>query len=109
MDPVNVSQLLTQLRALAAQAGADVPKAPEAVAAPAGKAPAFGEVLTRALDQVNASQVSANRAADAFAIGQGDLPTAMLAASRAQVEFRAAVEVRNRVVQAYRDVMQMTM
>ncbi|HEX7382491.1 MAG TPA: flagellar hook-basal body complex protein FliE [Nevskiaceae bacterium] len=107
MDPVNVSQLLTQLRALAAQAGADVPKAPTAT--PTGNTTAFGDVLTQALDHVNGSQVAADKAADAFATGQGDLPTAMLAASRAQVEFRAAVEVRNRVVQAYRDVMQMTM
>lgn len=107
MDPVNVNQLLSQLRALAGQAE---PVAPNIGAtAPTAGSPGFGSLLNDAMSHVNGAQVSAQNAADAFSSGRGDLPTAMLAASRAQVEFRATTEVRNRLVQAYRDVMNMTM
>lgn len=111
MQAVNVNQLLSQLRTLAAQADAHIPApaGPATAAAKSGDTAPFGAVLSQALDQVNQSQLNAHQAADAFATGRGDLPTAMLAASRAQVQFRAAVEVRNRLVQAYREVMQMTM
>ncbi|HEU0197215.1 MAG TPA: flagellar hook-basal body complex protein FliE [Nevskiaceae bacterium] len=107
MAPVNVNQLLSQLRSLAAQADASVPQAGKSLG-PQPATSGFGEVLTHALDSVNQSQLSARKAADNFAMGRGDLPTAMLAASRAQVQFQAAVEVRNRMVQAYQQIMQMT-
>lgn len=105
---LNVNQLLTQLRTLASQADPGL-QAPTKTGAAAKAGPGFGDILTHALDQVNSSQVQAQKTTDAYAMGQGDLPTAMLAVSRAQVEFKAAVEVRNRFVQAYRDIMQMTM
>ena len=108
MDPVNVNQLLSQLRALAGQADGIVPGASKPAQA-ADDAPGFGTLLSQAVNSVNQSQTRAHQAADNFSAGKGDLPTAMLAASRAQVEFRAATEVRNRLVQAYRDVMNMTM
>lgn len=105
---LNVNQLLSQLRTLASQAdpGIEVPTQP-GTSNKVG--PGFGDVLAGALDQVNATQIAAGKATDAYAMGQADLPAAMLAVSHAQVEFRAAVEVRNRFVQAYRDIMQMTM
>lgn len=108
MDPVNVNQLLSQLRALAGQAEGAMPGAARAAPAADG-ASGFGSLLSQAVNSVNQSQSRAQQTADAFSAGTGDLPTAMLAASRAQVEFRATTEVRNRLVQAYRDVMNMTM
>ena len=45
--------------------------------------------------------------AQEFELGRGDLASTMVAMQKSQVAFRATVEVRNRVVQAYQDVMNM--
>lgn len=110
MTPTPVSPLLSQLNALAIQAD----RRPEltvggAATSPAGGGPErFGQMLSHAIGEVNQSQLSAHKAEDDFAMGKAGLPQAMLAVTRAQVEIDAAVQVRNRLVQAYTDIMQMS-
>lgn len=109
MSPTSVAPLLSQLNALAAQAD----QRPELIVGDSGTSPSdgfanFAQTLDHAVGEVNQSQLAARHAEDDFAMGRTGLPTAMLAVSRAQIEIDAAVQVRNRLVQAYNDVMQMS-
>ena len=62
-----------------------------------------------ALEGVNNAQKTSGALAQAFELGdpRADLARVMVAAQQSQVAFRATVEVRNRLVQAYQDVMNM--
>ncbi len=67
----------------------------------------FGEVLSRAVQGV----VDAGHAADAQTVkalsGDGNLTEVATAVSQAQLALQAATAVRDRVVQAYQDIMRM--
>ncbi|WP_029889694.1 flagellar hook-basal body complex protein FliE [Polycyclovorans algicola] len=71
------------------------------------KPSAFAERLGDAIKGVNDKQMTAASMAQEFELGRGDLASTMVAMQKSQVAFRATVEVRNRVVQAYQDVMNM--
>lgn len=72
-------------------------------------APSFGATLRNALEGVNGAQQKSGELVRAFELGEpgADLAKVMVAAQQSQVAFRATVEVRNRLVQAYQDVMNM--
>ncbi len=69
----------------------------------------FGDTLNQAIKKVNSSQAEAGKLRTAFEMGDPkiDLARVMVAQQSASVAFRATVEVRNRLVQAYQDVMNM--
>ena len=69
----------------------------------------FGAVLKAALDGVNATQADAETLARAFQTGDGDvsLEDTMIAIAKANVSFQTLVQVRNRLVAAYHDIMNM--
>ncbi len=67
----------------------------------------FGESLSALLSSVEASAGDANQAVAAMAEGTGDVHTAMLALQRAEVSMQLTVQVRNKLVQAYQDLMRM--
>lgn len=77
--------------------------------APAVGAPNFGDALGNALKKVNTLQGETRDLQGAFERGDpnADLARVMVAAQASSVAFRATVEVRNRLVQAYQDVMNM--
>jgi len=104
-----IDALLAQLRATAALAAGAPPEraAPAAAAAPAGVD--FAALLKSSLDQVNESQAKAMGLARDFELGKGDvaLHDVMLALQKANIEFQGTVQVRNRLVAAYQDIMNM--
>ncbi len=69
----------------------------------------FGATLRNALEGVNAAQTRSGALVRSFELGEpgADLAKVMVASQQSQVAFRATVEVRNRLVQAYQDVMNM--
>ena len=69
----------------------------------------FMETLNKAIDGVSAAQNHSGAMQKAFEMGdpKADLARVMVAMQQSQVAFRATVEVRNRMVQAYQDVMNM--
>ena len=69
----------------------------------------FGEILKSAVDSVNEAQGEAKKLTVAYEQGDPavDLPQVMIAAERASVSFEAITQVRNRLVSAYEDIMQM--
>ena len=73
----------------------------------AASTPGFSDMLTRALGSV----VDAGHQADAQSMraisGGGNLTEVVTAVSRAELALQSAVSIRDRVVQAYQDVMRM--
>lgn len=104
MNEINVNSVLAQIRALSAQTAAR-PQAPPPQAAASG----FGGLLSDSIARVNNTQTQAVQQQRAFELGDPntDLSSVMLATSKAQVSFRGMVEVRNRLVAAYQEIMNM--
>lgn len=73
------------------------------------QAPGFQQTLSKAIDRVSEVQANAGALQQAFEMGdpRADLARVMVSMQQSQVAFRATVEVRNRLVQAYQDVMNM--
>jgi flagellar hook-basal body complex protein FliE len=107
MSQIDVNGVLAQIRALSAQAAAQQNKS-AAVPAAAGN-DGFGTLLRDSVDKVNNAQGEAARQQRAFEMGDAntDLSSVMLATTKAQVSFRSMVEVRNRLISAYQDIMNM--
>ena len=67
----------------------------------------FGGALAALLESVETNAGEANEAVAAMTDGTGDVHTAMLALQRAEVSMQLTVQVRNKLVQAYQDLMRM--
>ncbi|MCD6462718.1 MAG: flagellar hook-basal body complex protein FliE [Thermotogae bacterium] len=68
----------------------------------------FKELLVEAIDKVNESQKEAQKAAIDFAAGKiSSIHEVILKAEKATMMLRLTAEVRNRIVEAYRDIMRM--
>jgi flagellar hook-basal body complex protein FliE len=65
--------------------------------------------LKQSIDQVNETQKTAGKLSAAFSAGDPNLDVAevMVALQKAGVAFQAMTEVRNRLVTAYQDIMNM--
>ena len=121
MSNMAIDQVLAQIRSLSAQAGSNLKPAAggtvaglgaagAALGGTAAAAPAFGDLLKQGIDSVNNSQQSASALADAWERGTPgvDLAKVMIESQKASVSFRALTEVRNRLVSAYQDIMNMS-
>lgn len=106
MNDIDVNRVLSQIRALSAQA-ANAPSSP--ASAKAADPTGFSQLVGGAIGKVNDTQNDAARMQKAFELGDpsADLASVMLAQAKAQVSFRAMTEVRNRLVSAYQDIMNM--
>lgn len=111
MGDMEINRVLSEMRALSARSTLPVAPAanPQATqAAGEAKAPGgFVDALGNAARAVSDRQMDAAKSATEFQLGRGDLATTMLKMQESGVSFRAAVEVRNRVVAAYQDIMNM--
>ena len=105
MDTKGIDQMLSVLRATATQAGGRVS---ETQSAPAGGAD-FAQILQNSIDQVNQTQQQAEGMAANFAAGDGNanLHEVMISLQKANVSFQEMVQVRNKLVSAYHDVLNM--
>jgi flagellar hook-basal body complex protein FliE len=75
--------------------------------APASNGQPFGDTLNRIVEQVESSGQAANDAVARMIDGSGDVHEAMIALQRSDMTFQFAVQVRNKLVQAYQDIMRM--
>lgn len=86
---------------------------PAAVAPPAAASSASGafqEVLSSAIQSVEAVGQSASASMERFLAGDGEeLHSTILAAQRAELSFDLFLQVRNKVVSAYQEIMRMQM
>jgi flagellar hook-basal body complex protein FliE len=104
------SQILERNQALAranASASATTPSIGTATAAPSGTA-SFGDALNSALQNVNQSQNNASELSASYERGETiDIAKVMLARQEASVSFEATLQVRNKLLSAYKDIMSM--
>ncbi len=107
MSNMQIDSVLAQIRALSSQVKA--PQAPAASAPQQAGAASFASLFKQGLDQVNQAQSSADNLATAFQRGAPgvDLAQVMIESQKTNVSFRAATEVRNRMVSAYQEIMNM--
>lgn len=103
------SAILSQNAALQRASGSGGVTAPSSdPAAIGGPADNFGATMVEALKSVNSQQAQAARATDAYERGEThDLVQVMVERQRASVGFEATLQVRNRLLSAYRDIMNM--
>lgn len=71
--------------------------------------PEFREMFSNAIDQVNANQKHAGDLSTRFTQGDPniDLPEVMVALQKSSVSFQAMTQVRNKLLEAYKDIMNM--
>ena len=79
---------------------------------PAGQVAALGQTIQEAvasrLGATEAAQVESRKSVEALLTGQDvDLHTVVLAADRAQLELQLTMQLRNKVLEAYQEVMRM--
>jgi flagellar hook-basal body complex protein FliE len=104
MSDVQIQQVLSSMRALQARL--------EDSAATHGGAQTgalFSSVLRSSIAEVNASQQTATDLATKFQQGAPDvgLPEVMISIQKASLQFEAITQVRNRLVAAYQEIMNM--
>ncbi|MEH6393551.1 flagellar hook-basal body complex protein FliE [Pseudoalteromonas sp.] len=69
----------------------------------------FGDLLSNALNTVNDLQANAKQKVTAVEMGDRNvsLADAMIASQKSSVAFEATVQVRNKLVEAYKEIMNM--
>jgi flagellar hook-basal body complex protein FliE len=97
------SQILERNSALAR-----VSQAPDAAPATEAKSASFTSTMADALKQVNTDQNQAGALSESYERGETvDIAKVMLARQQASVGFEATLQVRNKLLSAYRDIMSM--
>ncbi|MGY2734470.1 flagellar hook-basal body complex protein FliE [Sphingomonas sp. UYP23] len=97
------AQILERNQALA-RAGTSGPAAPAAEAKPTS----FASTMEDALKSVNQGQVEASKLSESYERGETiDIAKVMLARQQASVGFEATLQVRNKLLSAYKDIMSM--
>lgn len=102
MSDMEINKVLSQMRALSSQV------TPAARPTEPG-APEFGQLMQNAISQVNQQQMHASKLMTGFETGTGDasLAEVMVAMQKSSLSFQAMTEVRNRLIEAYQEIMNM--
>ncbi len=111
----DINQVLAEMRALKSQVqktqqlNAEVNPTKIQSVSEAKELPQFSDLLSQAVNSVNDTQRKASQLATAYE--QGDpsvsLSQVMIQSQKSSVSFQALTQVRNKVVQAYQDIMKM--
>ncbi len=67
----------------------------------------FGDVLNKAIGDVNKMQNEAGKAIEKANTGTSGLPEAMIAMEKAGIALQAMLTVRNKVIESYQEIMRM--
>lgn len=103
-NSIDTNALLVQLRTMARDAGI-----PAAVEPAQADTKAFADVLKSSLQDVNKRSEVAREMSESFEAGDPnvELSDVMVAMQKARVSFEALTQVRNKMVSAYTDIMNM--
>lgn len=110
-----------RIEAMMAQLKAAAQKGPTEAASNLGLTPSIGnassatnkvnfaDALKTSLNQVNKAQVEAENLGKSFALGDDkvNLSDVMISTQKANISFQATVQVRNKFITAYNDIMNM--
>ncbi len=107
---VDMNSMLAQMREMRSIATQDVkPKQPlNPQQSQATAEPQFSDMFKQALNNVNELQSNAGQLQEAYIRGDDvDITRVMVASQKSSIAFQAVVQVRNKLVEAYKDVMNM--
>jgi len=113
IDASRIESMLAQLKAAAQRPQADATSGLASAAGLSGTQGTskvnFSDALKASLNQVNKVQVEAEQLGKSFAMGDDSvsLSDVMIAGQKANISFQATVQVRNKLVSAYHDIMNM--
>ena len=104
-NTINPDTLLTQMRAMAAQAQGQTNSTSNSATGQSD----FSELLKQSVEKVNDSQMDAKKLADGFQAGDPNIQVSevMVALQKSNVSFQAMLQVRNKLVSAYQEIMNM--
>ena len=115
-DRVDVNRLLLEMRSLKAQTQAfgntdAIKPAANGLGGPTtiNNGPKFGDLMSQPVNKVSEVQNASSTMTNAYLKGDSsvDITDVMIASQKSSVAFESMVQVRNKFVDAYRDVMNM--
>ncbi len=114
-DRVDINRLLLEMRSLKSQSqafGGVRQVGQEQMQGPRSEqvnGPRFSDLFSQAIDKVNSVQQASSATANAYMRGDPnvDVTDVMIASQKSTVAFQAMTQVRNKVVEAYKDIMNM--
>jgi flagellar hook-basal body complex protein FliE len=74
---------------------------------PAEMTKSFGDYLNDALSSVGALEQNAQAVTDKFMLGQADVSEVMIASQQAELSLQLTSQIRNKVIDAYQEIMRM--
>lgn len=103
MSEMNINQVLAQMRTMSIEAASSKPTMETESHTD------FSAILKDSIDAVNQTQQTSGKLSKAFETGEPDVSLAevMIASQKASVSFQAMLQVRNKLVESYKDVMNM--
>jgi flagellar hook-basal body complex protein FliE len=106
IDASKIDAMISQLRSVAAQTqvtGQSISTETDV------KKPSFGDALKASLDQVNNIQTQSQQLGQSFAMGDDkvNLSDVMISMQKANISFQTTIQVRNKLVSAYHEIMNM--
>ncbi len=106
MSSIQIQQVLSQMRALQARAAGIAPE----ISTPSAQPSDFANLMKNSIDNVATMQNQATALANAYETGDRsvDITKVMLEVQKAGLAFHAMTEVRNKLVDAYTQVMNMS-
>jgi flagellar hook-basal body complex protein FliE len=81
------------------------PAMPKPAAQPAQPGGGFGKLLNEAIQQVNDVEKGSQGELQKFLSNESDLHSVMIALEKADLSFQTMMQVRNKIVQAYQEIM----
>lgn len=76
-------------------------------ATPAQLTQSFGQFLQTAIDNVSNQEQNVHKLNDKYIMGQADVTKVLIASEQAQLSLQLTSQVRNKVVEAYQEMMRM--
>jgi len=68
----------------------------------------FSNILNDAIDYIEETEAESNAASEALLTGESDdIHTALIASQKAEIAVSYAVQIRNKMIEAYNDIMNM--
>ena len=106
METTGIDRMLSQLRTAQALASRSPAAKPEAKAAPKAD---FADALKASLNEVNRVQNESAKLSKDFTLGDPNtnLQDVVISMQKSTIAFQQAVQVRNKLVQAYHEIMNM--
>ncbi|MBV1951831.1 MAG: flagellar hook-basal body complex protein FliE [Cycloclasticus sp.] len=105
MSSMEINSVLAQMRSMSVQATG------MAVESEASNPASFSTMLSQSIEAVNNTQQKAGALSEAFIKGETDasLAEVMVSLQKSNLSFQTVVQTRNKLVDAYKEVMRMSM